>query len=127
MFNTLHQNSHVSCSCPNVVIHVVRNNTLKTLIFQISTFHFHYTRDVIEYFPLLASQSPFPLQHLSPSRGVRWKFMKLKNSWKFNFEILMKVDELHLKVENVLSTKMVYHFQLKSCHLNVGWKIDMCR
>jgi hypothetical protein len=45
--------------------------------------------------------------------------MKLQNSWKFNFEIWTKVDELHLEVKNVPLTKMVCCFQLKSCHLNV--------
>jgi hypothetical protein len=53
--------------------------------------------------------------------------MKLENNWKFNFKIWMKVDEVYLEVENVPSTKMVRRFQLKSCHLNVGWKIDMCK
>jgi hypothetical protein len=56
-----------------------------------------------------------------------WQFLKLENSWKFNFEIWMKVDELHSEVWNVLSIKLVYRFQLKSCHLDVGWKIDTCR
>jgi hypothetical protein len=53
--------------------------------------------------------------------------MKLENSWKFNFEIWMKADEFHLEVENDLSIKMVCRFQLKSYHLNVSWKIDMCK
>jgi hypothetical protein len=53
--------------------------------------------------------------------------LKLENSWKFNFEIWMKVDEFHLEVKNVLSTKTVRHFQLKSCHFNVGWKFDTCK
>jgi cell division protein FtsB len=52
--------------------------------------------------------------------------MKLENSWKFNFEIWMKVDEFHQEVKNVSLTEMIHHFQLKSYHLNVGWKIDMC-
>jgi hypothetical protein len=53
--------------------------------------------------------------------------MKFENIWKFNFEIWMKANELHLEIENVPLTKMVGCFQLKSCHLNVGWKIDMCK
>jgi hypothetical protein len=36
--------------------------------------------------------------------------MKLENSYKFNFEIWTKVDELHVKVENVLSTKWFVAF-----------------
>jgi hypothetical protein len=49
--------------------------------------------------------------------------MKLENSSKFNFKIWTKMDEFHLEVENVSLTKMVCHFQLKSCYLMLVEKL----
>jgi hypothetical protein len=67
------------------------------------------------------------MDELHPMGGYpKLQFLKLENSWKFNFEIWMKV-EFHPEVENVLLTEMVRYFQLKFCHFNVGWKINMCK